>query len=113
MAFDLTLDAVEVALAPSGTEITTTDFVVAEWVREAPAEAGKPLHHLTTAYRYVKVTATVTTAGVKETDSAWVRILLGPGGIIAPAKGTYGVWVHITDSPEDLYLPAEGNIKIT
>lgn len=107
MAFDLTDDAVEIAIIATKTAVTAADFVPADWVRNAPNDQAQPLSPLSTAYRYVKVTATVTnTDGSKESDSAWVRVLLGPDGDLAPPAGTNDVHVHVTDSPEDIYLKA-------
>ncbi|MGH3502703.1 MAG: hypothetical protein ACRDQA_17690 [Nocardioidaceae bacterium] len=113
MTFDLTADPVEIAMVLTGTEVTTADFVVVEWVRAAPVEQAQPLFRLSTAYRYTKITATVLTASdTKETDSAWIRVLVGPAGVVAPARGKNDVWAHIGDSPEDLYLLV-GKLSVT
>jgi hypothetical protein len=46
---------------------------------------------------------TVWTAGSWESDGAggWqARILVGPGGVLQLAPGTYDCWIRVTDSPE-------------
>jgi hypothetical protein len=53
-----------------------------------------------------------------ETDASatptvyYARCLVGPGGTVALALGTFDIWIKITDSPE---IPAErvGNLQIT
>lgn len=113
MAFDLTLDTVEVAFVSTGTKPTVADFLVAEWVREAPNEKAKPLFSLSTAYRYMHISATVTnTDGTKESDSAYVRVLIGPGGDTSLESGGYDVYGHVIDNPEDIYLKL-GTLTIT
>lgn len=102
MTFDLTTDVGEVAVLPTGAEPTEPDWVAADWVREAPSGPSK-INRYSTVYRYMKVTATVD----GETDSAWLRLLIGPDGVVAlpdsPAAKV-GVYGRITDSPEIVVL---------
>lgn len=110
MALDITGDSAQLAVVAQNTDPAATDWVTADWVRTAPAGTKTQISHLSTEYRYIKIVATV--AG--ETDTAWLRLLLGPsGGVVdKPAGATYAVWAKVTDSPEVPVLLA-GTIKVT
>lgn len=98
MALDITLDIAEVAIVASGAMPTEGDWVPAEWVRVAPSQPLAQDNRLTTDYWYLKVTAVVDNA----TDFAWLRILVGPSGVVAlPADGNKAdVWSRVHDDPE-------------
>jgi hypothetical protein len=97
MALDITLDPAMLAVVPKGALPTDTDWIAAEWVRDAPTVPLTSTNRLTTVYWYAKITATVN----GESDSAWLRVLIGPTGTIAlPDATSVNVYSKITDSPE-------------
>ena len=108
MALDITLDPAMLAVVTKGTQPTDADWVAAEWVRTAPTGPLASTNRLTTAYWYAKVTGTVN----GETDSAWLRLLVGPAGTVALPDAAAGVdvWSKITDSPE---VPVQKHSTVT
>lgn len=117
MAFDLTLDAISVALVTKGTDPTDTDWTAASWVRNAPTTPATSLSRLSTEYRYFKVAATVVndTDGTTESDTAYARILIGPaaGGFFAQASaGILDAYIRVGDDPEVVVQKA-GTVSFT
>lgn len=111
MALDITADTAKVAVIAAGGEVAESDFVAAEWTRNAPVPGTKSdIHPLSTEYRYAKVTGTVDGAS----DSAWIRWLMGPSGVVAAPAGSKSVDVYgwVGDSPETI-IRKLGTIKMT
>jgi hypothetical protein len=67
-----TADVVEMAFTLADAEPTTPDWKTASWETDAATEP----------------------------DTYFARCLVGPGGTVTLADGTYQVWVRVTDSPE-------------
>lgn len=117
MAFDLTLDTVQVALVASGTDPVTGDWVTADWVRNAPTLKAPSLSKLSTEYRYFKVSATVVnnTTGLTESSTAYARILIGPGtggSFAQTVKATLDAFTKVGDDPE-VVVQKSGTIAFT
>jgi hypothetical protein len=81
---DPTGDVVKMAFIPSGAAPTTGDFQQAIWETDATTNP--------VTYRSL--------------------CLVGPGGTVTLAVGTYRVWVQITDNPEVPVMLA-GTLKVT
>lgn len=79
LAVDPTGDVVEMAFPLTGVDPVSGDWKAAAWDTDAS----------TTPPTYI------------------AQCLVGPGGTIALAKGTYDIWVKVTDSPEIPALQAE------
>lgn len=69
---DPSLDPVEMAFTAVGVEPVAGDWKLATW--EADFSGSRPIYYS--------------------------RILIGPGGTVTLADGTYDTWVRVTDSPE-------------
>lgn len=115
MAFDITALAGELAVIPATqtTGPTESDWVEAEWVRAAPAQQIASNNRLTTDYWFAKVTGSIFTAGVLETDFAWLQVLVGPAGagLPIPAEAAkVDVWSRIHGSPE---VPVQKHGSVT
>lgn len=109
MAFDITADPAQIAVVAQNTVPETADWIEGDWVRQAPAGTRTQISHLSTEYRYVKVVATVE----GETDTAWLRFLVGPeGGVVDRPPASYSVWVKVTDSPE-VPVRRAGQLQVT
>jgi len=67
-----TADTVEMAFTLNDAEPTSPDWKSASWETDANTEP----------------------------DTYYARCLVGPGGTVTLADGTYRVWVRVTDSPE-------------
>lgn len=98
MALDITTDAAEVAIVPTGQTPTEADWITGTWVRTAPSQALPSINRLTTENWYIKVTATVENA----TDFAWLQVLVGPAGpfTLPDAVTKVDVWSRVHDNPE-------------
>lgn len=93
---DLTSLTGQVAIVPTGTRPASGDWVAGEWTRTPPQSTTANIDRVSTEFRYNKITATVDGA----TDSAWLRVLVGPDGAISPAPGKVDHYVKVTADPE-------------
>lgn len=109
MAFDITLDAAELAIVPTGTKPASGDWVTATWTRVAPVQPLTSDDRLSTDYWFAKVTGTVN----GETDSAWLRVLVGPTGTIAIGSSVTKVDIYsrVHDTPE-VPVQRHGSVSI-
>jgi len=83
VAYDPSADVVSLAFVPRGVDPQAADRHQGSW-----EPSGDPSHPFS------------------------ARILVGPGGVVQLAAGTYSVWVKIADNPEVPVLRA-GIVEVT